>query len=115
MAMESALAPKVRNFAITRTSPAIRIRRATIRDVDVMVNIALEAMPMDPQWNWRFPYWREFPEDIRFFTRRKYEEFLHDQGSWMIMLAECDDVERPIAMAIWEVSALGHPEVHNCS
>lgn len=82
-------------------------------DLDAMVDIALTAMPMDPQWNWRFPYQSEYPEDTRLFTRWKYEEFLQDEGNWMVILAECEFANQPIAMAIWEVSALGYPKLHN--
>jgi hypothetical protein len=115
MAVETALAPQCRVSTCRRKTPVIRLRQATLADLDAMVDIALTAMPMDPQWNWRFPYQSEYPEDTRLFTRWKYEEFLQDEGNWMVMLAECEFANQPIAMAIWEVSALGYPKLHNCS
>jgi hypothetical protein len=86
----------------------ILVRQAQISDVDDMTAIGLAAMPMDPQWNWRFPLQREFPQDTYHFTRSKYLEFLenHD-GSWRVIVAEYKPGEQetgiPIAFAVWNV------------
>src|ERR1700742_4884967 len=47
------------------------IRRANLRDLDAVTEIALIAMPMDPQWAWRFPKRQMFPEDHLWQTRQK--------------------------------------------
>lgn len=80
-------------------------------DLEVMLDIGLSAMPMDPQWNWRFPHRRQFPEDTRHFTRQKYREFLEDKtGRWQVMVAD-DKSENDVslvtvAMAIWDVGSI---------
>jgi hypothetical protein len=99
------------SFATPDESPHISIRTATMEDLDVMVEIAVATMPMDPQWNWRFPYRLQFPEDTRRFTRTRYEEFLRDgKGHWLVTLAEYKENSHAraqvIAMAIWEVKNL---------
>src|ERR1700759_4208742 len=88
--------------------PRFTMRKATIDDLDVMVEIALTTMPMDPQWDWRFPYRFQFPEDTRLFTRAKYEEMLVDASNqWLVMLAEHKNhtTGKPTAaaMAIWDM------------
>lgn len=80
-------------------------------DLEVMLDIGLSAMPMDPQWNWRFPHRLQFPEDTRHFTRQKYREFLENKtGRWQVMVAEVkpeNDVPPvTVAMAIWDVGSI---------
>jgi ribosomal protein S18 acetylase RimI-like enzyme len=116
MPFDSALELELHQLATSAQPPGISIRRATIEDLDAMVEIALAAMPQDPQWNWRFPYRLQFPDDTRGFTRVKYKEFLQDSdGQWRVMLAEgreLDGQARPkaIAMAIWNVKNLTAPK-----
>ncbi len=88
--------------------PKWTIRSASLVDLDSMVEIGLAAMPLDPQWHYRFPYRHEYPEETRKFTRLRYKTFLENENSqWQVMLAEALDVERlnrskPVAFAIWE-------------
>jgi hypothetical protein len=93
-------------FEQPSNSPAFSLRRATIDDLDSIVDIALATMPLDPQWNWRFPYRGEYPEDERLFTRNKFEEFLITKNRWVVMVVETpnkDGVVIPIALAIWDL------------
>ena len=89
----------------------ISIRRASKLDLDAIVNVVLAAMPMDPQWDWRFPKRKQFPEDTKYFTKLKYAEFLHNIEKWHVMVAEYW-TEMPlstsniIAVAVWEVANL---------
>jgi hypothetical protein len=96
---------------LERRSDMISIRRASRDDLDVIVDVIMAAMPMDPQWNWRFPRWREYPEDTRYFTTLKYDEFLQDVKNWLVMVAEAEDPTRRtkttvIAVAVWEIGNL---------
>jgi hypothetical protein len=98
------------SFATEAIAPQLTVRRASITDLEVMLDIGISAMPMDPQWNWRFPHRLQFPEDTRHFTRQKYREFLEDKtGRWQVMLA--DGVSEngasnvTMAMAVWDVGS----------
>jgi hypothetical protein len=112
MAPDSASELELQFLTTNVKSGGLSIRRATIDDLDDLVDIALTAMPQDPQWNWRFPYRLQFPEDNRGFTRIRYEEFLRNaDGQWLVMLAEAREfngeaVPNAIAMAIWNVKNL---------
>jgi ribosomal protein S18 acetylase RimI-like enzyme len=93
----------------------IVLREASILDLDVMVSIAVAAMPLDPQWDYRFPHRRSYPEDTWLFTRRRYREFLENNRRWWVVLAELVanpqgkpgsrvDHPKPIAFAIWDIT-----------
>jgi len=57
-----------------------------------MVRIGFEAMPMDPQWNWRFAHRDRFPGDYERGTRETYRGFLENRlGRWHVLLAEKPD------------------------
>ncbi|KIW04733.1 uncharacterized protein PV09_04464 [Verruconis gallopava] len=102
------LAPHPFNIMPSETAsvtPDFSIRRATIHDLDDIVDIALAAMPLDPQWNWRFPHRDKFPEDERHFTLLKFKEFITSRDRWLVMVAETDInyVRIPIAFAVWDL------------
>jgi len=89
----------------------ISIRRASKLDLDAIVDVVLAAMPMDPQWDWRFPKRKQFPEDTKYFTKLKYAEFLHNIEKWHVMVAEYSSevqlsTSTIIAVAVWEVANL---------
>jgi hypothetical protein len=103
--------PSAASLATEAIAPILTVRRASIADLEVMLNIGLAAMPMDPQWDWRFPYRLQFPEDTCHFTRQKYREFLEDKtGRWQVIVAEIaseNDVSPvTIAMAIWDTGSI---------
>jgi GNAT superfamily N-acetyltransferase len=94
------------------TPPAVSVRQAGLPDLDAMVRIGLEAMPMDPQWNWRFAHRDRFPNEYERGITEKYHAFLENRlGNWFVLLAEKPDdrvhgVLRPVAFAVWNVGNL---------
>jgi len=97
---------------LQRGSDMISVRRASRRDLEAIVDVIMAAMPMDPQWDWRFPRWREYPDDTRYFTMLKYDEFLQDVKNWRVMVAEVEDATTRrtkgtvIAVAVWGIGNL---------
>lgn len=93
-------------------STAICVRTATEADLEVLVDIAVSAMPMDPQWPYRFPLREEYPEEHRAHTRVMFKGFFDPpDASWEVVLAEklgLEDATRkePIAMSVWNMSCL---------
>ena len=86
------------------------LRRATESDLNAITDIALAALPMDPQWPYRFPYSGHFPQDHYVCTRIRYKEYLDNvaRGVFTIVLAEAPSredvtVTKPIAFAIWQM------------
>lgn len=89
-------------------SPSIVLRSGTISDLESILNIGLAAMPMDPQWDYRFPYGRAFPQDQRDATRRRYQDFLEHEDNWAVSIAEIvtSSHSSPIGFAVWDISNL---------
>lgn len=86
------------------------LRRATPSDVDTLTWIGINAFPHDPQWYYRYPHAKEFPEDHHSFTKLRYGEWLdsNEGSSCIIMLAECPSLEDPsvtkaVGMSLWRI------------
>jgi hypothetical protein len=106
MAVEVSLFSTLTPSGAASHSPAFLIRKATIEDLDAIVDVALAAMPLDPQWNWRFPYRGQYPEDERLFTRTKFEEFLLSEDRWLVMVVEIPydgGATVLVAFSIWDL------------
>jgi hypothetical protein len=88
------------------------IRLATPADLDSVVELALAALPDDPDWHYRFPYHDKYPEDHLKFTRLLFQFYL-DPGhnDFRIMVAEAPKSEscpetKMVSYALWDVSFL---------
>lgn len=88
--------------------PHLRVRAATAHDLSAMATIVYEAMPSDPQWNYRFPLRKRFPEDNYGCTRQMLKSMFEDDGFYINVVtfpSPClhEDEEIPAAVAVWEV------------
>lgn len=91
--------------------PRVHIRRATLGDLDSILKIGLAAMPLDPQWNWRFSNRFQYPDDHVMHTKATYQSFLENPARWRVTVAELrSSSSRPklVAFAIWDYGVLGH-------
>lgn len=107
--------------AVSKTEPApvhasaknmsisIRAVQPGDADLDAIVEIVILAFAYDPQWNYRYPYREQYPEDHYKFTRIFYAEYLEMTfaGHNTIMLAEMPSDEDPsvlkvISVSIWD-------------
>lgn len=65
------------------------VRQATRDDLGEIVDLVLAAMPLDPQWNYRYPRRLEYPEDQLRHTRLAYEATLDaEDEDWRVMIVE---------------------------
>lgn len=78
-------------------------------DLNAIVDIVIQAFNYDPQWQYRYPYRLQYPEDHRKFTRIYYADYLEMTfaGHNTIMLAEMPSDEDPsvlkvISVSIWD-------------
>lgn len=112
MATTAAVSSRVTLPALEKESRRICVRQASIDDLDAILDIGLAAMPMDPQWNYRFPYRQLFPDDHRLHTRERYRDFLENRSNgWFVTLAETypnssTGVPQILAFAVWDISNL---------
>lgn len=91
-----------------RSEDVMALRKATVDDLDDLADIACAAMPMDPQWDYRFPRRKEFPEDNWNHTRLAYKNLLETPGNIINVVTvqsekDGEMVHRSIAMAVWEL------------
>jgi hypothetical protein len=99
------------------------LRQATAEDLDALRDIALAAMPMDPQWDYRFPRRKEYPQDTSYWTRRQYEDYsssIKPKYCTMVITVDIDGdgcnppVNKPVALAVWDITfALEHDPATN--
>ncbi len=86
---------------------ALAIRPATLADLDSLTDIAQAGFPYDPEWNYRFPYRGDYPNDNRKWTKKEYEEYLNQPDKYQVFVATIQDTEgsrKPIALAVWDMS-----------
>ena len=86
------------------------IRTATPSDIDSVVEIILSAFPRGHQWNYRFPYRAEHPEDHFKYTRILIQCFLDPTwDDFQVMVTEApsmndDAVTKIVSVSVWDVS-----------
>lgn len=100
---------------------AMQVRRATIADLEDVTEIALQAWPLDPHWDYEYPYRHDFPEDTANCVRNRHKFILDDKdGLFLSMVAVIpsgieSNPGKVVAFAVWDVSKLsktvepGHP------
>ncbi|KAK1836858.1 hypothetical protein QBC39DRAFT_367062 [Podospora conica] len=91
---------------ITRT-----LRPGLPADLDGVTDVIIEAMPDDPQWDYRFPKRLEFPEDHKKYTKMLLQCFLDPQwDDWAVMVVEeqdpkaKDQAPRIVSFGVFDVS-----------
>ncbi|KAK6212665.1 hypothetical protein LQW54_005087 [Pestalotiopsis sp. IQ-011] len=96
---------------------SITVKLATIDDLDDLTRIAQAGFPDDPEFDYRFPYRKQFPDDNWDWTKQEYKEYLKQPNKYSVLLATLPPIEeedkreqklersRPIsvALAVWDV------------
>ena len=83
------------------------IRQADMTDLDAMVDVGLAALPMNPQWDYRLRYRKQYPEDTHKFTRKQFKMFLENEPrTFQVMVAELpsredSSISKVAAFAAW--------------
>ncbi|KAK4449886.1 hypothetical protein QBC34DRAFT_83963 [Podospora aff. communis PSN243] len=87
----------------------MELRLGLPADVDPITKVILEAMPLDPQWDYRFPYRLRYPEDHYTYTRMLFEYFLDPEyDDWVVVVVEDafspSDETRIVAFGVFNVA-----------
>lgn len=86
----------------------MELRQATPDDLDSMTDVMVSAFPMDPQWDYRFPYRLEYPEDHWRCTRRTLAKFFRKDHFVINIVTDGNGSEpgsrRAVALAVWELA-----------
>ncbi|KAK0636570.1 hypothetical protein B0T17DRAFT_519413 [Bombardia bombarda] len=87
-------------------------RQGLPSDLDAITNVIIKTMPLDPQWNYRFPYRKTHPHDHYKYTRMLFEYFLNPLcDDWLVMVTEDSlgpdsDETSVVSFGVWDVSYL---------
>ena len=78
-------------------------------DAEAVTRVIIDTMPLDPQWDYRFPYCCEYPDDHYKYTKMLFEYFLDPSyDDWLVMVIE-DSLElggplTVVSFGVWDVS-----------
>lgn len=92
----------------------LSIRRATLGDVDILVDLTQSSMDGTSQCDYRFPHARQYPDENAMYFRIRYTSMMTatDQN-WTVYIASLsqgeEDQEKPIAFAFWRMDNLAEP------
>ena len=86
----------------------LKLRTATSTDLDNITAVACAAFPDDPQWDYRFPHRKEFPEDNYKCTKELYKSMLDIDDIVINVITTStkennETKEKLIALAVWEL------------
>jgi hypothetical protein len=104
-------------MASSKIRPTPRIRLATRDDKDSFINSLITGYEVDPQYQWRIPRRKEFPEVARYACGKFFESVISDAGKKTFVaelpkireedLGSGEDLENiewgVVSVAIWEV------------
>lgn len=96
---------------LSSTSALATSRIAVPADIDELVDAVLLTMPADPQWDYRFPYRLQYPEEHRKYTKMLWEKFIDPAyDDWVVQVVEdkLPGASKPVlvAFSVWNVSYL---------
>lgn len=80
------------------------VRTATLDDLEDITTVAQEGFPGDPEFNYRFPYRGEFPEDNRKLVRQEYKEYFEQLDKYaVIIVGASDNDNKCVALSVWDI------------
>jgi hypothetical protein len=92
-----------------KANSSLTIRPANESDIDRITEIAIAGFPYDPQWDYRYPYRKEYPKEHHHYVRLAYEEYWNRTvaGANQMILTESprdDDHNKSevVAFSIWD-------------
>ena len=91
----------------------LSIRLAKAEDLDDLTDVAQISFPDDPEFDYRFPYRQDFPDDHRKWIRCEYEGYLAQPDKFAVLVVtvavqseEMYTTDKIIALAVWDMSVL---------
>ncbi|KAK4145294.1 acyl-CoA N-acyltransferase [Dichotomopilus funicola] len=83
----------------------LTLRKATLADLDDLTTVAQAGFPDDPEFDYRFPFRHEFPEDNRYWVHQEYREYLEQPDKYAVVVITAEDNDnRPVALSVWDLN-----------
>lgn len=85
----------------------LTVREASLADLDDIATVAQDGFPDDPEFNYRFPYRCQYPDDNRHWIREEYREYLEQPNKYaVVVVTAADNNDRPVALSVWDLQVL---------
>lgn len=89
----------------------LTLRRATMEDLDAVLEVVHGALSEDPKFDYRMPYRDRYPEDHHKWLRLEYQEYLAQPEKYALMMMTASDYDdKPISICIWDY-AMNEPHL----
>ncbi len=63
--------------------------------------VAQQGFPDDPEFDYRFPFRHEFPEDNRKWIRKEYQEYLEQPEKYAVVIVTAsDNSDKAVALSV---------------
>lgn len=83
----------------------LNLRFATMNDIEDITDVAQQGFPDDPEFNYRFPFRHDYPEDNRTWVRKEYKEYLEQPKKYDVVIITADDNgDKAVALSVWDIS-----------
>ena len=100
-----------------RPKPQVTIRPATRDDLPALTDVVLRSFPTDPQWYYRLPYAKEFPEDHFKYSMERLGAMMDNvtSGRAVYMAAEVEKhgKKKVVGEAMWQLPGTHLPGSKN--
>ncbi|KAF2810817.1 acyl-CoA N-acyltransferase [Mytilinidion resinicola] len=97
---------------LRRPEAKLTLRLATKADLDDITKVAQAGFPDDPEFDYRFPERKKYPEDNWKWTRQEYEEYIDQPEKFAVLVvtapveSDGETANKPISLAVWDMSVL---------
>lgn len=92
---------------------SLMLRKAVHDDLEAITTVAQKGFPDDPEWDYNFPFAKEYPEDNRKWTLLEYKTYLDHPEKYAVLVVSApvknengDTVHEPISVAVWDMAVL---------
>ncbi|OTA57912.1 acyl-CoA N-acyltransferase [Hypoxylon sp. EC38] len=89
------------NFPVDKR---LALRTATLDDLEDIATVAQQGFPDDPEFDYRFPYRDEYPEDNRKWIVQEYREYLEQPDKYAVIIVTASDNDnKAVALSVWDI------------
>ncbi|ORY67026.1 uncharacterized protein BCR38DRAFT_364158 [Pseudomassariella vexata] len=93
------------NMADFPPDDRLSLRPATMDDLDDITSVAQQGFPDDPEFDYRFPYRHEYPEDHREWVRQEYLEYLKQPEKYAVtIITSADNQHKTVSLSVWDIA-----------
>lgn len=82
---------------------SLHVRLATLKDLEDISSVARKAFPDDPEYDYRFPARKEYPDDHRTWITEEYREYLSQPEKYIVVIVtSTENDDRAVSLSVWD-------------